>query len=181
MKNDVIFTREWAMPNPHTFQIPPIRRFIAKHLIGSGPEIMDPFCGESTLAKHRNDMRQSGIDSIDWIKQFPDNSMDQVHFDPAYSPRQRKECYDDVGVHLSDTTSGYWGKMRDEIRRVTKVGGKVLSFGWNSVGIGKTRGFKQIDGKLICFIEDYEIIDGLIVSHGGNHNDTICVAEIKLR
>lgn len=168
------------MPNPQTFKIKPVAEFIQQHTNQCGPEIIDPFCGESMLAKYRNDMRQSGIDSLEWIRQFPDKSMDEVHFDPPYSPRQKKECYDDVGVHLSDTTAGYWAKMRDEITRIIKPGGKVLSFGWNSVGIGKTRGFKLIDGILVCCIDDYELIDGIIVSHGGNHNDTICIAEVKV-
>lgn len=49
--------------------------------------------------------------------------------------------------------------------RVTEVGGEVLSFGWNSVGMGKSRGF--------------EIVEIMLVSHGGMHNDTIYVREVK--
>ena len=44
--------------------------------------------------------------------------------------------------------------------------GKVISFGWNTAGIGKTRGF--------------EIKRTLIVPHGGSKNDTLCTVEIKL-
>lgn len=44
-----------------------------------------------------------------------------------------------------------------------KPGGHVLSFGWNTNGMGKENGFVQ-----------KEI---LIVSHGGWHNDTLCLAE----
>lgn len=47
------------------------------------------------------------------------------------------------------------------------TGGKVISFGWNSCGIGKTRGF--------------EIERILIVCHGGHHNDTICTVEKKVQ
>ena len=46
-----------------------------------------------------------------------------------------------------------------------KKDGKVISFGWNSNGIGKTLGFEQV-----------EI---LMVAHGGHHNDTICTVEVK--
>lgn len=42
----------------------------------------------------------------------------------------------------------------------------VISFGWNSNGIGKTKGL--------------EIIEILIVAHGGQHNDTICTVERML-
>ena len=46
-----------------------------------------------------------------------------------------------------------------------KKGGIVLSCGWNSMGIGKTRGF--------------EIIEILLVAHGGAKNDTIVTVEVK--
>lgn len=42
----------------------------------------------------------------------------------------------------------------------------VITFGWNSGGIGKTNGF--------------EIEQILLVPHGGWHNDTICTVERKL-
>ena len=56
--------------------------------------------------------------------------------------------------------------LKDEIKRITCKDGVVITFGWNSNGIGKTRGF--------------EIVEILLVAHGGNHNDTICVVERKL-
>ena len=43
--------------------------------------------------------------------------------------------------------------------------GKVLCFGWNSMGCGMKRGF---DMKRI-----------LLVPHGGSRNDTICTVEVK--
>ncbi|MFH1422601.1 MAG: hypothetical protein ABIH42_07820 [Planctomycetota bacterium] len=39
-------------------------------------------------------------------------------------------------------------------------------FGWNSIGMGINR--------------KYEILEILLVSHGGMHNDTICMAEHKI-
>jgi len=39
----------------------------------------------------------------------------------------------------------------------------VLSFGWNTVGMGTGNGF--------------EIVEILMVCHGADHNDTICMAE----
>ncbi len=56
--------------------------------------------------------------------------------------------------------------LKKEISRITKKGGIAISFAWNSGGIGKINGFKQ-----------EEI---LLVSHGGNHNDTICVVETRV-
>ena len=46
-----------------------------------------------------------------------------------------------------------------------KPNGVALCFGWNSNGVGKTRGF--------------EMQEVLIVPHGGSKNDTICTVERK--
>ena len=51
------------------------------------------------------------------------------------------------------------------ISRIVKIGGKVITFGWNSGGIGYKYGF--------------EIERILLVPHGGWHNDTICTVEVK--
>ena len=64
------------------------------------------------------------------------------------------------------TKSSYWSELKNEITRIMKKGGKVVSFGWTSQGMGKNRGF--------------EITRILLVPHGGNHNDTICTVEVKL-
>ena len=65
-----------------------------------------------------------------------------------------------------DTTkASFWGNHKREISRIVKIGGKVITFGWNSGGIGYKYGF--------------EIESILLVPHGGWHNDTICTVEIK--
>lgn len=88
-------------------------------------------------------------------------------YDPPFSPRQVSECYNNVGLNVTwDTTkASFWGNHKKEISRIVKLGGKVISFGWNSGGIGNKYGFtiKRI----------------LLVAHGGWHNDTICTVEIK--
>ena len=44
--------------------------------------------------------------------------------------------------------------------------GIAMCFGWNSSGVGKKRGM--------------QLIEVLLVAHGGSHNDTICTVERKL-
>ena len=132
------------------------------------------------IAQHRNDIKFSGIDSLDWLKSLPSECADLVLFDPPYTPRQKKECYNSLGIDLHDTTAGYWAKLRDEIKRITKPDAVVLSFGYGASHIGKTRGFEMLEGLIILpceKINEFEIIDGLMVLHGGNHNATICIAE----
>ena len=94
---------------------------------------------------------------------------DVVLCDPPYSARQISECYKVIGrpVTTEDTQVGPMIKeARNEIDRFLTPGGIVLSFGWNSAGMGVKRG--------------YELIELLLVAHGGMHNDTICIAERKL-
>ena len=164
--------RSWAMPNKNTFSILPIDKFIKEELI-SGRTI-DPFANESNLADITNDLDTEydtdyHLDGLEFLKMFATESVDNVLFDPPYTPRQLSECYTKLGrsVTFKDTEASFWSNMKDEIQRIVKPGGKTLSFGWNSSGIGKTRGFKLEHILLVC--------------HGGQHNDTICVSERKVQ
>jgi len=143
--------RAWAMPNKRTFQIKPIGELIEKYKKGL---ILDPF-----PFPYKED-------ALDYLIKFIDESADVVLFDPPYSPRQLKECYDNQGMVLHDTKSSVWAKWKDEIANKIKPGKICISFGWSSNGLGKNRGF--------------EIIEILLVAHGGNHNDTICVVEKRM-
>lgn len=76
------------------------------------------------------------------------------------------ECYKDIGreVGMAGTQNGaLYKRVRDAAMPVLADGATVLSFGWNSTGMGQKRGF--------------ELVEILMVAHGGGHNDTICVAE----
>ncbi len=57
-------------------------------------------------------------------------------------------------------------RVRDAAMRVLSPDAVVLSFGWNSSGMGKGRGFELIEQVNVC--------------HGGAHNDTICIAERRV-
>lgn len=66
-----------------------------------------------------------------------------------------------------DTSGFFYSSVKALAAPIIKRGGIAISFGWNSVGLGKKNGF--------------EIIEILLVSHGGNHNDTICTVERKIQ
>ena len=145
-------TRKWAMPNRRTFTIKPIKEIIERYK--SKGLTLDPF------------PYPYKEDCLDYLKRYNSESADVVLFDPPYSPRQLKECYDNQGMVLHDTKSSVWANWKDEIANKIKIGGICLSFGWSSQGLGKCRGFK--------------IIEILLVAHGGNHNDTIITVERKV-
>jgi hypothetical protein len=54
----------------------------------------------------------------------------------------------------------------DAITDKIRPGGLAISWGWNSNGFCKRRG--------------YELIHMVVVAHGGHHNDTICTVERKV-
>lgn len=162
--------RVWAMPNKNTFEIKPIHDLIEDEMT-EGLWI-DPFANRNKFATVTNDLNEAydtdyHLDALDFMKMFETDSVDGVLYDPPYSPRQVSECYNNVGYNVTwDTTkASFWGNHKREISRIVKIGGKVITFGWNSGGIGSKYGF--------------EIERILLVPHGGWHNDTICTVEVK--
>lgn len=168
--------KAWAMPNKDTFSIKPIHEWIRLIIGNMGDEVwVDPFVRNSPFKwdmQACNDLNPEvaathHMDALDFLKMFDDESVDGVFFDPPYSVRQIKECYDDIGVKVmqKDTMASFYSNLKAEIHRITKPSAKVLCFGWNSGGIGLQLGF--------------EMKSILLIAHGGCHHDTICTYEIK--
>ena len=158
------------MPNSRTFSIKPIRELIQKYANGY---TIDPFAAGNRLANVTNDIDPQydtdfHMDATDFLNLFKPDSVDTVLYDPPYSPRQVAECYKALGitVNMQTTQASYWSRQKEAIGRIVKKGGIVITCGWNSGGIGKKYGF--------------EIIEILLVAHGGWHNDTIVTVEKKV-
>lgn len=168
----MIISRVWAMPNKNTFSIPPIKIFVEKAIAGKSV-IVDPFANTCKYGTVRNDLNSEYgteycMDALEFLHGLSDECADVVLYDPPYSTRQASELYRSVGKELltaTVTNFKYWKLCRDNIARILKQGGVCLSFGWNSNGLGKKRGF--------------EMAEILLVSHGGGRNDTICCKEVK--
>ena len=161
--------RVWEMPNSRTFQIKEIKEIIEKYSHGV---VIDPFANSNKLATITNDLDEQyetdyHMDATDFLSMFENGSIDVVLYDPPYSPRQVAECYKALGktVNVQTTQASYWSKQKEQIGRIVKPGGYVITCSWNSGGIGKKHGF--------------EIVEILLVAHGGWHNDTIVVVEKK--
>ena len=160
------------MPNSKTFKIKPIKEFVEKYIDGASV-VIDPFANDCKYGTITNDLNPEydtdyHMDALDFLKEIETESADVVLYDPPYSLRQVVECYKGFGKTVTQeaTQSSWRARHLDEIKRILKPDGVALCFGWNSNGIGKTRGF--------------EMIDVLLVPHGGSKNDTICTAERKL-
>lgn len=173
--------RAWAMPNSDTFSIKPIKDLISKEFSGlnfsskfNTVKACDPFVRNSPFKKFcvSNDLDETikadyHLDALDFLRGLKKAHFDIVLFDPPYSPRQISECYKKMekSVNMQTTQASFWGNIKKEISRIVKPGGKVITCGWNSGGIGKSQGF--------------EIEKILLVAHGGWHNDTIVTVETK--
>lgn len=169
----MIIRRVWAMPNKLTFTIKPIKEMVERVVEGADV-VVDPFANQSTYGTITNDLNPEfkttyNLDALAFLKKQKNNIADVVLFDPPYSISQAAECYRSFGkdkLERSVSNMGYWADCKKEVVRITKVGGLCLMFGWNSMGVGKGRGF--------------EMLEVMLVPHGGARNDTIVTLERKL-
>lgn len=161
-------SRAWAMPSSDTLTIQPIRKFFKKwHRSIS----VDPFARNCSLCDITNDLNlntkaQFHLKADKFLMGI--RNMNFVLFDPPYSLRQVKECYEGVGIgftHQDSQNAIRWTKERNIIAEKQEIDDIVLSLGWTTTCMGKKRGYK---------IEEI-----LIVSHGPAHNDSLCVIERK--
>ena len=171
----MIINREWAMPSSNTFSIKPINNLIQKYVLDKENQIIvDPFANTNNIANITNDIDISmptlyHMDATEFLFMLPDNYADIILYDPPYSPRQVAECYKKFSktVNMKTTQASYWSKQKEQIARIIKSNGIVITCAWNSGGIGKKYGF--------------EIIEILLVAHGGWHNDTIITVEKMIK
>lgn len=158
------------MPTSDTFDCEPIKGFVQKYLLKSKVSV-DPFARNKRWATYTNDLNPntaaaSHMDATEYLDVLSVQGVvaDLVIIDPPYSPRQVKECYDSIG-HKMEQDDALLGlirkKLKEKIRNVLHPTGTVLTFGWNTVGMGK----------------GFEIQEIMLVCHGSDHNDTICLAE----
>lgn len=174
-RETVKIRREWAMPSADTFSIPHIKEFV-EHYVRQSTVSIDPFARRTRLATYRNDINPKmptpyHMEAARFLEVMAENGVqaDLALFDPPYSPRQINECYESAGIAcgIEDTqNSALCSRVRKAMLAVLTEDAVVLSFGWNSVGMGKTFGFRPLEILMVC--------------HGGAHNDTICVAERRI-
>ena len=171
----IAFSRTWAMASPNTFSIKPIQELLSRWLSGR-KLIVDPFAREAKLAHLTNDLNPNTsakyhLDSEEFLLKVERNCKkpDVVLFDPPYSPRQVKECYEGFGrkmTHYDTTRTARWSREKEIVNRILTPDGIVISFGWHTCAMGKKHGF--------------EPVEILIVGHGAAHNDTLVTVERRV-
>lgn len=163
----------WSMASSDTFDIPAIGIWVKNYLKKSKLSI-DPFARNKRWATFTNDLNEKTaaeyhLDALDFLKMLAAKEIraDLVIFDPPYSLEQLKRSYESVGrdYTLQDGWKpGRWSEEKKLIEQVTTPDAYMLSFGWNTVGMGKRWTKKEL----------------IVVCHGPGHNDTLCLAEQRL-
>lgn len=164
------FERVYAKASPWTFSIPPIKALVDRY-VGDGVGWVDPFAGYNSPAEFTNDMHPNRnarwhMEAEEFCRMIAaGRQFNGVLFDPPYSLYQISKHYAELGSKATplDTSDRFYNRVMDAIYTAVKPGGYVLSFGWNSNGFGKHRGF--------------EPVELLIVRHGGHRYDTLCNVE----
>lgn len=164
-------TRVWAMPSHATFTIRPIKLLLERYVPKSN-EWIDPFAGDNSPAEWTNDHNpekkaKHHIEALDYVKSLR-GKYKGILFDPPYSFTQIAEHYRFQGMKPTkwQTSMNFYEKVKSAACEKITKGGHAISFGWNTNGFGKARGF--------------EIIEIMMVAHGGSKNDTIVTVERKL-
>lgn len=160
--------RTWAIPSKATFTIQPIKELLGKYVNG-GNGWIDPFAGANSPAEFTNDLNPDmptkwHLKAEDFVKEL-DGPFEGAIIDRPYSYRQISEHYKIFGLKATelDTSYNFIARVINHLANKIRTGGYAISFGWNSNGFGKGRGF--------------EIVEILLVAHGGHHNDTIVTVE----
>lgn len=148
----------------------PVKEILQRYKVGKG--WVDPFAGLYSPAEITNDINpkmkaQYHLHAKEFLLLLNDQ-YEGALFDPPYSLRQVKECYDNIGIKLlsKEETNHFPRNIKNILAPKIKYSGYVISFGWSSEGFGMKYGFK--------------IIEIMLLTHGGKHNDTIITIEQKV-
>lgn len=159
-------SRYWVMPSKWTFTMKPVTEILTRYSVGKG--WADAFAGENSPAQFANDIEGRGnpysMDGLEFLKKVKTDFLKGSLFDPPYSVEQCLRRYTPKQAGTAGRAE-YWAKCKDEIARCLMLGGVSISFGWDSTGMGKKRGFVIDEIILLC--------------HGACHNDTIITIEHK--
>jgi len=154
--------------------MPEVGKWVIENAVGEN--VLNLFAGktrlfDSNIKEIRVDIDEAVtpeycMDAFDYVLLATEQKMifDMIILDPPYSYRKSMEKYGGRVVSK-------FRKIKDELPKLCKLGTKVITFGYQSVSMGETRGFKV---EHIC-----------VISHGGAYHDTIatiesCVYKYKL-
>jgi hypothetical protein len=144
------------MPKKDVTRIPVVSQFLMEAFAERC--VMEPFRMPITFIDNEEY-------ALDILNAQPNNSEEGVLLRPPITWSQA-ETYIKSKGRTWDGRTTWWKTLKDEAARITMTGGIVVSVGWDSNGLGKSRGFQL------------ERI--LMVAHGGHWHDTLLTVERKV-
>ena len=155
------FTYMMQPPKAYTFEQPALFKWTQRWLKG---RVLNLFAGKTKIWHNEfrvdidPEVKPDFLgDAYDFVK-TTNEKFDVIIFDPPYNLRKAREKYD--GRYIGSLT-----KLKNILPQIVKHEGLVISYGYDSVGMSRLRGFEKIAICLVC--------------HSGDHNDTICLVERK--
>jgi len=155
------FTYMMQPPKAYTFEQPALFKWTQRWLKG---RVLNLFAGKTKIWHNEfrvdidPEVKPDFLgDAYDFVK-TTNEKFDVIIFDPPYNLRKAREKYD--GRYIGSLT-----KLKNILPQIVKHEGLVISYGYDSVGMSRLRGFGKIAICLVC--------------HSGDHNDTICLVERK--
>lgn len=144
----------------YTFTEDCIKKWVESNVEGL---VLNLFAGMVKLNCNeiRNDIREEMVadyhkDALKFVKSWQGKRFDTILLDPPYAYRKGMKMYDGA-------VSSPFNQIKKHIENIIQPNGIVITFGYHSVVMGKSRGYEQ------------EHL--LLMSHGGAIHDTIATIE----
>lgn len=161
----ISFTYMYQPPKRYTFQMPLLKQWIEDHCEG---KVLNLFAGIVLLNvdETRNDIDTEcpadyHMDVYEFIAMAKEKGMkfDTIVADPPYNMRKSREKYEGRWI-------GHFTKVKNQISDLLNDGGVIISLGYDSVGMSRSRGFRK---EALC-----------TVCQNGDHQDIQVIMERKL-
>lgn len=158
------FTYLMQPPNKYTFKQPKLKKWVEDNCSG---KVLNLFAGivKLDVDEIRVDIDKTMnadyyMDALGFIELAKKENLkfDTIVLDPPYNLRKSREKY--KGNYIGSFT-----KIKNALLEIMNEKCIVITLGYDSVGMSKIRGFKKQEICLVC--------------HSGDHNDTICLVEVK--
>ena len=162
------FTYLIQPPNRYTFRAPRVKLWTEQWCVG---KVLNLFAGQTILNvdEIRVDIDTDcpadfHEDAYEFVYKLIGNEnwnilFDTIILDPPWNYRKAREKYEGRWI-------GRLTKLKDILPKIMKCDGRVISWGYDTVGMSRMRGFEKL---AIC-----------IVCHSGDHNDSIGLVERRI-
>jgi hypothetical protein len=130
-------------PKRFTFEQPKLKKFVELNLRG---KTLNLFAGKTALKANETRVDKNKampadyhMDALEFLKMAIQKGMrfDSVVLDPPYSMRKSREKYQGKWI-------GAFRKIKDLVPDILNDNGVVITLGYDSVGMSRSRGFKKI-------------------------------------